>query len=104
MNTLEKAINIDNTLLEPARRIEILAKTDVLVIGGGPAGMSAALASARTGAKTIILERYGCLGGVLTTVGCEGYAWFRHKDTIEAGGIGREFEERIWTPLVMQEA
>ncbi len=79
---------------EPPRQIPVLAKTDVLVVGGGPSGIAAALAAARAGAKTLILERFGCLGGVLTTVGCEGYAWFRHEGTIEAGGIGREIEDK----------
>ncbi|WP_068088046.1 FAD-dependent oxidoreductase [Polycladidibacter stylochi] len=81
-------------ILEPSRELEVLASCDVLVVGGGPAGMAAALGAARDGANTIILERFGCLGGVLTTVGCEGYAWYRHEGTIEAGGIGRELEEK----------
>ena len=81
-------------LLEPEKKLQILATTEVLVVGGGPAGMAAALAASRAGSDTLIVERFGCLGGVLTTVGCEGYAWFRHDKTIEAGGIGRELEER----------
>ena len=40
-------------------------KTDVIVIGGGPAGMAAALSSAETGAKVILIERNSCLGGIL---------------------------------------
>ena len=40
---------------------------DVLVIGGGPAGLSAAICSARKGAKTILAERNGCLGGMATS-------------------------------------
>ncbi len=80
--------------VEPEKKIPVLAETEVLVVGGGPSGIAAALASARTGVKTLILERFGCLGGVLTTVGCEGYAWYRHEGTIEAGGIGMEIEKR----------
>lgn len=48
------------------KNIPIMAETDVLVVGGGPAGIAAAVASARTGARTILLERYGFLGGNLT--------------------------------------
>jgi len=51
---------------EPARILPIMAQTDVLVIGGGPGGLSAALAAARTGAATMLVERYGCFGGVIT--------------------------------------
>lgn len=40
-------------------------KTDVVVIGGGPAGMAAALSSAETGAKVVLIERNSCLGGIL---------------------------------------
>ena len=40
---------------------------DVLVIGGGPAGLSAAICSARKGVKTILAERNGCLGGMATS-------------------------------------
>ena len=43
--------------------------------------------------KTTLLERFGCFGGNITVVGVEGFAWYRHEKTVEAGGIGREFEE-----------
>lgn len=48
------------------QEIPVLAETDVVVVGGGPAGIGAALASARNGAKTILVERFGCLGGMQT--------------------------------------
>lgn len=51
---------------EPAREIPILAETDVLVIGGGPAGTAAAIAASRTGAETYLVERYNHLGGLWT--------------------------------------
>jgi len=66
----------------------------VLVVGGGPSGLAAAIAAARAGAEVSLLERFGCFGGNLTVVGVEGLAWYRHEATVEAGGIGREFEER----------
>ena len=56
--------------------------------------MSAALASARAGADTTLVERFGCLGGNITVVGVEGFAWYRREATVDAGGIGAEFEQR----------
>ena len=46
---------------ESARSIPIIGELDVLVCGGGPAGIAAALASARSGAKTGLVEVHGCL-------------------------------------------
>lgn len=50
----------------PARRGEVAADTDVLVAGGGPAGLGAALGAAAAGADVILAERYGFLGGNAT--------------------------------------
>lgn len=79
---------------EPARQIDVIHRTDVLVVGAGPGGLAAALAAARAGVEVTLVERFGCFGGNITTVGVEGFAWYRHERTVEANGIGREFEER----------
>ncbi|WP_319532617.1 FAD-dependent oxidoreductase [uncultured Cohaesibacter sp.] len=83
-----------NAITEPSRTTPVLMDTDVLVVGSGPSGLTAAIASARTGAKTVLLERYGCFGGVLTQVGVESFAWYRHEGTEDCEGIGREYERR----------
>ena len=83
-----------STITEPAREIDVIHKTDVLVVGSGPGGLAAAIAAARAGAEVTMVERFGCFGGNITVVGVEGMAWYRHEDTIEANGIGREFETR----------
>lgn len=46
--------------------VPVIADVDVLVVGGGPAGIAAAVASARMGVSTLLVERYGFLGGNLT--------------------------------------
>src|SRR5690349_13323558 len=48
------------------KTLPVAAATEVLVVGSGPAGLGAAIASARTGARTLLVERYGFLGGNLT--------------------------------------
>ena len=54
------------TIEEPARQVPVVEDADVLVAGSGPAGIAAALAAAREGAKTVLVERYGYLGGMIT--------------------------------------
>ncbi len=80
--------------IEPPKALPILATCEVLVVGAGPAGLSAALAARRAGADVILLERFGCFGGAITTVGMETLAWYRYEGTIESEGIGVEMERR----------
>jgi len=54
------------TLREPPRETPVLKRTEVLVVGGGSAGVSAAVAAARAGAEVTLVERYGSLGGLAT--------------------------------------
>ena len=51
---------------EPARDTPVLAEPDVLIVGGGSAGVAAAVAAARVGARVVLAERYGSLGGLAT--------------------------------------
>lgn len=54
------------TLRLPARDVPVVADVDVLVVGGGAAGIAASVAAARLGARTLLVERYGAVGGMAT--------------------------------------
>jgi ribulose 1,5-bisphosphate synthetase/thiazole synthase len=81
-------------IAEAARSVDVVLETDVLVVGSGPGGLAAALAAARAGARTALIDRNGCFGGNITQVGVEGFAWYRHEHTVDCEGIGIEFESR----------
>lgn len=73
---------------EPSREIPVIAQMDVLVLGAGPAGMGAAVWAARTGAKTMLVEQAGDVGGV-STVGL-----MSHWTGQTKGGFFEEVLER----------
>ena len=79
---------------EAARQVDVILETEVLIVGSGPGGLAAALASARAGARTALIDRNGCFGGNITQVGVEGFAWYRHEHTVDCEGIGIELEQR----------
>jgi hypothetical protein len=54
------------TIIESARKIKVCREVDVVVVGGGPGGVASAISAARNGAKTVLIERYGHLGGMAT--------------------------------------
>lgn len=81
---------------EEARDIPIAHRADVVVVGGGVAGVSAAIASARTGADTLLIERYGALGGNLTIGLLEASMSFHDRQGKQLiGGIPDEIIQRL---------
>jgi len=87
-------------LLEPANPIaKRLAmareRYDILVVGGGNAGCAAALAAARSGARTLLVERYGFLGGTATAAMVGPWMTFHSGTDRIVGGIAQEIVERL---------
>ena len=84
----------------PEREAEVLADVDVVVAGGGPAGLGAAVTAARLGARVALCERYGFLGGNLT-VAAVGTICGLYRKTLDdgfefvVGGIAREVADRL---------
>ena len=71
---------------------------DVVVVGGGTSGIAAAIASARTGAKTLVIERVGALGGQMNVSGPPGFAYanlYNERQERIIGGIITETHERL---------
>jgi hypothetical protein len=84
------------TIEIPARTLPVIAEVDVIVVGGGTAGFVAAVAAARTGARTLLVEREGYLAGCLTGTYATNPGWFGDTDGNQIiKGIGWEFVERM---------
>lgn len=88
---MEKSLSLKNStsLYEPLQT-PVVANYDVVVCGAGPAGVSAAIAAARAGASTALLETHGCLGGVWTA---GALCWI--IDHENKNGIMREILHRL---------
>lgn len=88
------------SIAEPARNTPVIADPDVLVVGGGAAGICAAVAAARAGSRTLLIERYGFLGGTLTAVTLGGFCGTHaivdatHLARV-TGGLYLEIEDRL---------
>jgi hypothetical protein len=85
------------SIREPARDVKVAGRADVLVIGGGPAGMAAAFAAARNGASTLLVERYNHLGGLASggMVLVLDDMWDSHLNEISVRGVCLDMIERL---------
>ena len=84
------------TVQLPAQSVPVVDEADVVVIGGGTSGFIAATAAARTGAKTILVERFGYLGGCTTAPYNTNLGWFFDSDKKQIiRGIPWDFIQRM---------
>jgi hypothetical protein len=79
------------------KELPVAKEVDVLVVGGGPAGVGAALAAARKGARTLVIEQFNCLGGVATAGGHGHISKYDENGTGRriVGGIADEIGNRV---------
>lgn len=84
-------------VLVPAERIPVVRAVDVLVCGGGPSGVSAAVAAARLGARVLLVERYGFFGGMATAANVAIWhtLWSMDRETQVIGGLPAEYIDRL---------
>jgi hypothetical protein len=80
----------NDSTLSYQRDLEVRHVTDVLVVGGGPAGIAAALAAARQGASVRLVEAHSCLGGMGTAGMVPAFMQFTDGENFLADGIGKE--------------
>jgi hypothetical protein len=87
------------TIHEPARDVPVYGEYEVVVLGGGPAGLAAAASAAQQGRKTLLIERYGFLGGMGTAAGVTNFCGLHanvfgeHRQVVH--GVTDELLDRI---------
>ena len=91
-----KQRSVTRTIPEPNKEVRVVDECDVVVVGGGPGGIGAAVAAARNGADTILIERYGYLGGMgtgglVTIIPCLS----DFDGNMQIGGINQEWIDRL---------
>ena len=86
------------TYAEPGRELPVIAEVDVLVVGGGPAGVGAAVGAARTGASVFLVEEMGAFGGMWTqglVITLAGYnSWLQPHRVRVVDGVGGDWLRR----------
>ena len=77
------------------KQIDVRYTADVLIVGGGAAGVAAAVSAARMGKKVLLCEANGCFGGMGTSGLVPAYAPFTDGENILAAGIGLEIRKNV---------
>lgn len=83
-------------MIKYEKDLQIKYDVDVLVAGGGPAGIAAAVSAARNGAKVLLIEKEQCLGGAATVCKVPAFMRFSDGENFLSGGIGREIFDKLY--------
>ena len=83
-------------VIRPQMELEIKRKADILVVGGGPAGIGAAISAARLGKKVLLLEKRGFLGGNITACYVENCNHFLKGTPFHSEGLYKEIEQKCY--------
>lgn len=84
-----------NTIRLPGEEVAVSREVDVLVVGGGPAGIAAAISAAKSGARTLLIEQRGFLGGMGTVALVPAFCPYSDGEKAVVRGIGLELLERM---------
>src|SRR5437879_6446708 len=86
-------------MIEPERRVPVCGEYEVVVLGGGPAGIAAAAAASEFGCRSLLIERYGFLGGMGTAAGVTNFCGLHANVTGDirrvVHGIAADLTDRI---------
>ena len=82
--------------MQYTKELEVKYSTDILVMGGGPAGLAAAVTAANQGADTIILEQTGSFGGMGTVGMVPEFMTFDDGKNFLAGGFGKTVHDSLY--------
>ena len=80
----------DKKYVEPGKELPVSYEVDVLVCGGGPSGIAAAVSAAKNGAEVMLIERFNCLGGQ-GTIGLYVHVGVYGRQTGHQGRMGRVY-------------
>mgnify|MGYP005844729401 CR=1 FL=1 len=96
LREVRKGIPMSDTVKEPARELAVIASAEVVVLGGGPAGVAAAIAAGRLGRDVLLVERYGCLGGLATGGLVIALDTYGPRGRVLMSGLAVEFRDRLY--------